>query len=102
MMYSTAHTLNQKLRQSFPGSGEILFARAKASSEADGLKSGMVGASPMLNGSMSALTIQTTPHMYSARRALDSISTTTQASTFHPRLELILGWMELIVATGAL
>jgi len=45
----------------------------------------------MLNGSMSALTIQTTSHMYSARRALESISTTTQGSTFRLRLELILG-----------
>jgi hypothetical protein len=56
----------------------------------------------MLNGSMSVPTIQTTPHMFSARRALESISTTTQASTFRLRLELILGWMELIAATGAL
>src|SRR5690349_13719561 len=102
MMYSTAHTLNQRLRRSFPGSGEISFARAKASSEADGLKSGMVGGSPMRNGSMSAPTIQTTPHMYSVRRALEYIQTTTQGSTFRLRLELILGWMELIAATGAL
>src|ERR1700739_4024717 len=49
MMYSTAHTLNQRLRRSFPGSGEISFARAKASSGADGLKSGMVGGAPMLD-----------------------------------------------------
>ena len=45
----------------------------------------------MLNGSMLALTIQTTPHMYSARRALESIPTTTLGSTFRLRLELILG-----------
>jgi hypothetical protein len=45
----------------------------------------------MLNGSMSAPTIQTMPHMYSARRALESIPTTTRGSTFRPRLELILG-----------
>ena len=90
MMYSTAHTLNQRLRQLFPGSGEISFARAKASSEADGLKSDTVGGPPMLNGSMSAPTIQTTPHMYSARRGLESIPTTTQDSTFRLRLELIL------------
>ena len=90
MMYSTAHTLNQRLQRSFPGSGEISFARAKASSEADGLKSGMVGGSPMLNGSMSAPTMQATPHMYSARRAPESISTTAQGSTFRLRLELIL------------
>jgi hypothetical protein len=45
----------------------------------------------MLNGSMSALTIQTTPDMYSARRALESIPTTTQGSTFRLRLELISG-----------
>jgi hypothetical protein len=91
MMYSTAHTLNQRLRRSFPGSGEISFARAKASSEADGLKSGIVGGSPMLNGPMSVPTIQTTPHMYSAWRALESIPTTTQGSTFRQRLEIILG-----------
>jgi hypothetical protein len=90
MMYSTAHTPNQRLRWSFPGSGEISFARAKASSEADGLKSGMVEGWPMRNGSMSAPTIQTTPHTYSARRALESIPTTTQGSTFRLRLELIL------------
>jgi hypothetical protein len=88
-MYSTAHTLNQRLRRSFPGSGEISFARAKASSEADGLKSGMAGGWPMLNGSMLAPTIQTTPHMYSVRRALESIATTTQGLTFRLRLELI-------------
>src|SRR5262249_41808691 len=89
MMYSTAHILNQRLRRSFHGPCEVSFARAKASSEADGLKSGTVGGSRMLNGSTSAPTIQTTPHMYSARRALESIPTTTQGSTFHLRLELI-------------
>jgi len=49
------------------------------------------GGSPMRNGSMSAPTIQTTPHMYSARRALGSIPTTTQGSTFRLRLEIIFG-----------
>jgi hypothetical protein len=53
------------------------------------LKSGMMEGSPMLNGSMSAPTIQTTPHMCSARRAQESIPTMTQGSTFHLRLELI-------------
>ena len=35
-----------------------VIPRAKASSEADGLKSGMVGGSPMLNGSMSRLRLE--------------------------------------------
>ena len=34
---------------------------------------------------------QTTPHMYSVRRALESIPTTTQGLTFRLRLELISG-----------